>query len=265
MASRRKASNFLLVGPGHTTSGHPLAVMGPQLGYYFPEIVMQADLHGGGIDAEGVIAPISPYVFIGRGSDFAWSLTSADSENIQQFLEKLCNPDDSPATRESTSYEYDGKCIPMTERDAGMLGAAPGEAAHEVHFLETVHGPVSGTVMVHGEPYAVANDRSTRGREPAGELAFSELDSNEVHNPQEFFEAANDLETTFNMAYLDSKNIAFFSTGRLPILAPGTDPSLPTFGTGEYDWQGFLSLEQHPHEVGPGEQPAAELEQQAGA
>ena len=53
------------------------------------------------------------------------------------------------------------------------------------------------------------------------------------------------------MAYLDSKHIAFFSTGRLPILAPGTDPSLPTFGTGPYDWKGFLSLEQHPHEVDP--------------
>jgi hypothetical protein len=53
------------------------------------------------------------------------------------------------------------------------------------------------------------------------------------------------------MAYLDSKEIAYFSTGRLPITAAGTDPSLPTLGTGEYDWQGFLSLEQHPHEAGP--------------
>ena len=80
-------------------TGHPLAVMGPQLGYFYPEIVMQADLHGGGIDAEGVVAPISPYVFIGRGRDFAWSLTSAGSENTQQFLEQLCNPDKSPPTR----------------------------------------------------------------------------------------------------------------------------------------------------------------------
>ena len=77
------------------------------------------------------------------------------------------------------------------------------------------------------------------------------LDSNQVHSPQQFFEAANHLETTFNMAYVDSKHIAYFSTGRLPILAPGTDPSLPTFGTGQYDWKGFLSLEQHPHEVDP--------------
>ena len=250
-ASRRKASNFLLVGPNRTSGGHPVAVMGPQLGYFYPEIVMQADLHGGGIDAQGAVAPISPYVFIGRGSDFAWSLTSAGSQNTMQFLEELCNPDKSPPTRESDHYMYKGECIPMKTVDAGELGAQGPEKAHEVFFKETVHGPVSGTVTVGGKPYAIAKDRATRGREPAGELAFSDLDSNVVHSPEQFFEAANELETTFNMAYLDSKQIAFFSTGRLPILAPGTDPSLPTLGTGEYDWQGFLSLAQHPHEVAP--------------
>jgi acyl-homoserine lactone acylase PvdQ len=250
-ASHRDASNFLVVGANDTKSGHPVAVMGPQLGYFYPEIVMQADLHGGGIDASGIVAPISPYVFIGRGRDFAWSLTSADSENTQQFLEKLCNPDNSPPTRESDHYEYNGQCIAMTTFDAGLLGAHGSEPARELVFKETVHGPVTGTVTVGGQPYAVAKDRSTRGHEPEGELAFSDLDSNVVHSPEQFFEAANELGTTFNMAYLDSKNIAYFSTGRLPVLAEGTDPSLPTFGTGQYDWKGFLTLAQHPHEVAP--------------
>ncbi|MBA3807190.1 MAG: penicillin acylase family protein [Solirubrobacterales bacterium] len=250
-AARRKASNFLVVGAAHTKSGHPLAVMGPQLGYFYPEIVMQADLHGGGIDAQGIIAPISPYVFIGRGRDFAWSLTSAGSQNTMQFLEKLCNTDKSPATRSSDHYLYNGECIPLKTIDAGLLGAGGGESEHEVFFKESVHGPISGTVTVKGEPYAIAKERSTRGREPVGEIAFSDFDSNVVHSPEQFFATANELETTFNMSYLDSKRIAYFSTGRLPILAPGTDPSLPTLGTGEYDWQGFLSEEQHPHEVAP--------------
>jgi len=250
-ASKRKASNFLLAGPGHSADGHPLAVMGPQLGYFYPEIVMQADLHGGGVDAEGVVAPISPYVFIGRGKDFAWSLTSAGSENTQQFLEKLCNPDNSLPTRESNHYMHNGQCIPMTHFDAGLLGEGNGEPAHELEFMETVHGPVSGTVTVGGQPYAVAKERSTRGREPAGELTFSELDSNLVHSPEQFFKAANNLGTTFNLPYVDSTHIAYFSSGLLPVLAPGTDPSLPTFGTGQYDWRGFLSQEQHPHEIAP--------------
>jgi acyl-homoserine lactone acylase PvdQ len=254
-ASRRRMSNFLVVGGQNTANGHPLAVMGPQLGYFYPEIVFQGDLHGPGIDAQGIIAPISPYVFIGRGQDFAWSLTSADSENVQLFAEQLCNPDEETEgapTRSSTHYMYKGECIPFHEFDAGTLGAGEGEPEREVRFNESVHGPIQGTVTVKGKFYAIAKDRSTRGREPAGELAFSELDSDEVHNPQEFFEAANHLETTFNMSYLDSKHIAYFSAGRLPVLAEGTDPSLPTLGTGEYDWTGkFLSLEQHPHEVDP--------------
>ena len=59
--------------------------------------------------------------------------------------------------------------------------------------------------------------------------------------PQQFFEAANELETTFNMAYVDSKNTsptsrpgACRSSRRAPTRA--CRPSAP----GEYDWQGFL-------------------------
>src|SRR4029450_875200 len=45
---RRRASNFLVVAPQRSASGNSLAVMGPQLGYYYPEIVQQVDLHGPG-------------------------------------------------------------------------------------------------------------------------------------------------------------------------------------------------------------------------
>jgi hypothetical protein len=147
-ASHRLASNFIIAGSRHSADGHPLAVMGPQLGYYYPEIVMQGDLHGGGIDARGIIAPVAPYVFIGRGRDFAWSLTSADSENEQQFLEQLCNPNGSRPTRASTHYLYKGRCRPLKLFDAGLLGAGDGQPAREVKFYESVHGPISGTVTV---------------------------------------------------------------------------------------------------------------------
>jgi acyl-homoserine lactone acylase PvdQ len=56
---------------------------------------------------------------------------------------------------------------------------------------------------------------------------------------------------TFNFFYVDHKDIAFFSAGRLPIRAPGTNPSLPTLGTGRYDWRGFLSARQHPQAINP--------------
>src|SRR2546425_10468526 len=89
-----------------------------------------------------------------------------------------------------THYLYKGKCIAMELFDAGLLGPGNGEPAREITFMQTVHGPVSGTVTVQGQPYAIAKARSTRGREPAGELAFSDLDSNRVHSPRQFFRAA---------------------------------------------------------------------------
>jgi acyl-homoserine lactone acylase PvdQ len=248
-ASQRRASNFLLVGAGRSATGHPLAVMGPQLGYYYPEIFDELDLHGGGIDVRGGSPPVSPYVLIGRGKDFAWSLTSASNDNTDQFLEQLCNTDGSAPTRTSDHYMYKGRCRAMTTFDAGLLKGSGGNPDRELVFKETVHGPVGGTVTVGGRPYAVSKMRSTRGREPAGLLAIADLNANKVRSPQDFFSVVDQFETTFNWPYLDSRNVAYFSSGRLPNRAPGTDPSLPTLGTGRYDWRGFLTRDQHPHGI----------------
>ena len=247
----REASNALLVGASRSATGHPLAVMGPQVGYYYPQLLMEADLHGGGIDARGGLAPVDPYVLIGRGEDFAWSFTSANNDNVDQFLEQLCTRNGSKPTRRSTAYVYRGRCVPMSRFTAGVLKGVGGQPDRSVAFWQTVHGPVSGTVTVRGRPYAVATQRSTRGREPASALALADLNDNAVHSPQSFFQAANEMETTFNLFYIDSKNIAMFSTGRLPIRARGVDPSLPTLGTGRYDWRGFLGENQHPHAINP--------------
>jgi acyl-homoserine lactone acylase PvdQ len=59
-AAPRYASNALLVSAARSATGHPLAVMGPQLGNYYPELFMQLDLHGGGIDAEGARHRLRP-------------------------------------------------------------------------------------------------------------------------------------------------------------------------------------------------------------
>ena len=249
-ASRTRASNAVLIGRHRSATGHPLAVMGPQLGYYYPELFLEVDAHGGGIDVRGGVLPGIPYVLIGRGRDYAWSATSASNDNTDQFLEELCNQDGTPATRSSTHYMYRGVCRPMKDFFAGTLKATSSEPEKAVSFKETVHGPVSGTVTVQGKPYAIANLRSSRGRETTSGFIGSSLNSG-PRSPKEFLAGTRGFGFTFNLFYVDSKNIAFISTGRLPIRAPGTNPSLPTLGTGQYDWRGFLSQGQHPQAVNP--------------
>ncbi len=112
--------------------------MGPQLGYYYPEIVQQIDLHGPGFNAQGAAVPgLAMYILIGRTKDYAWSLTSANHDVRDVFAERLCEPDGGTPTRASTHYLYKGECRPLQDFNAGTaerhraalpaLGARPGD------------------------------------------------------------------------------------------------------------------------------------------
>ncbi len=61
----------------------------------------------------------------------------------------------------------------------------------------------------------------------------------------------NKVEFSFNWFYADDRDIAFFSSGRLPVRAPGADPALPTPGTGEHEWRGFLPFAAHARVINP--------------
>jgi acyl-homoserine lactone acylase PvdQ len=61
----------------------------------------------------------------------------------------------------------------------------------------------------------------------------------------------NGVEFSFNWFYADDRDIALFSSGRLPIRASGTDPALPTVGNGDYDWRGFVPFAGHAQGVNP--------------
>jgi acyl-homoserine lactone acylase PvdQ len=241
-------SNFLVVAPSRSANGDPLAVMGPQLGYYYPEIVFEADVHAPGIHAQGVYVPGGgPYQLIGRTRNYAWSLTSATSDNRDQFLEKLCNPDGSAPTRDSDHYRYEGQCKAMTDFDAGTISGVSGD----ITFHRTVHGAVVGTATVKGAPYAIALDRSTYGRDVLNMGAMRDMTIGKASTPEKFFKAANQFGFTFNWPYINRHHAAYFSSGRLPVRAPGTNPMLPSLGTGRYDWQGFIGRNKHPHDIDP--------------
>ena len=80
--------------------------MGPQVGYYVPQILMEEDLHGPGIDARGAAFPgVNLYVELGHGRDYAWSATTATSDNVDTFAEVLC--------KDKFHYLYKGKCLAM--------------------------------------------------------------------------------------------------------------------------------------------------------
>jgi acyl-homoserine lactone acylase PvdQ len=242
---RRIMSNALLIGAKRSANGHPIFVAGPQVGYFSPEILMEEDLHGGGLDARGVSFPgLGFYLQIGRGPDYAWSATSASSDVVDQFAETLCGGD-------SVHYLYKGACVAMGSFDAGVLKGQNGARDTELAYRTTVHGPVVAYATSNGAKVALSLARSTRGRELLGALPFQTMSTGGVHSPQEFFETMAGFELTFNWFYADSKHIAVYSSGRMPLRAPGVNPGLPTNGNGSYEWRGWLAPMSHAHVVDP--------------
>ncbi len=244
----RQASNWLNVAPQRSRTGNSLAVMGPQLGYFYPAINYQVHLRAPGIDAQGAAVPgLAMYLLLGRTKNYAWSLTSAGHDVRDVYAEELCEPSGAEPTRASTHYRYKGRCRPFTDHNAGLLGGEP------LRYKTTVHGGVIGTATVRGRPYALARKRSTFGRDALNLAALKDLTEGKGNTPRRFWRAANQFGFTFNWGYASRRATSFFSSGRLPERAPGLDRRLPTLGTGDYEWRGFLSQREHPHAVsGPG-------------
>lgn len=238
----RQASNFLVVDTPQSDNATRLAVMGPQLGFYYPEIVMQLHLSGPGIEAQGVAVPgLAMYLLIGRTENYAWSLTSANHDIRDVYAEELCNPDGSDPTRDSLYYVYNGECRPFEIFDAGTLNGSP------VRYPVSVHGPMIGTATSNGQPIALTNKRSTFTRDGLNLAGLKDMTEGDASTPEKFWEAANKFGFTFNWGYVSDSSVAYFSSGYLPVRVAGLDRRLPTWGTGAYEWQGFLAEADHPH------------------
>ncbi|MGH2895396.1 MAG: penicillin acylase family protein, partial [Solirubrobacteraceae bacterium] len=77
------------------------------------------------------------------------------------------------------------------------------------------------------------------------------LSDGQVHSPQSFFKAAELTPQTFNSFYMDDRHVAEVTTGLLPKRPKGTDPSLPTIGTGKWEWRGVAPNSVHPRGIDP--------------
>jgi acyl-homoserine lactone acylase PvdQ len=133
----------------------------------------------------------------------------------------------------------------MQRFNAGTLNGDP------VKFWTTVHGPVVGYATVHGREVAISSKRSSYGKDVLDQLFFRRLSTGAVHDVGSFYNAAARTPQTFNSFYIDSKHVAEYTSGKLPIRARGVDPGLPTVGTGQYEWRGFLSGANHIHGKDP--------------
>ncbi|GAA3830322.1 penicillin acylase family protein [Streptomyces phyllanthi] len=237
-SAKRGMSNALVVSGEHTASGHPIAVFGPQTGYFAPQLLLLQEIQGPGISARGAsFAGLSMYVELGRGQDYSWSATTSGQDIIDTYAVELCQDD--------THYLYNGTCTAMEkveQTNAWKPTTADDTAAgsYRMQVWRTKYGPVTHRATVGGKKVAYTTLRSSFMHEADSIIGFQMLnDPGFVKGPEDFQEAVQHINYTFNWFYADSEHTAYYNSGDNPVRANGVDAEFPVWARSAYEWRGW--------------------------
>ncbi|CAM4098074.1 penicillin acylase family protein [Kibdelosporangium persicum] len=265
VSEKHGMSNALVVSGQHTESGNPIAVFGPQTGYFAPQLLILQELQGPGISARGAsFAGISFYVLLGRGQDYSWSATTSAQDIIDTYAVELCDPTGKPPAKDSTHYLFRGQCTPIEtieRKNAWKPTIADGtpEGSYRLVSFRTAYGPITHRATVGGKPVAYASLRSTYQHEIDSIIGFQAFnDPDVIKSAQDFQRAASHVNYTFNWFYVDSRDTAYFNSGANPSRKANVDPNMPVLAQQAYEWNGwdpatntaaYTPFEQHPQAV----------------
>jgi penicillin amidase len=233
-------SNQWVVAGSLSATGQPLLANDTHLQLSMPAGWYENHLVGGGYNVIGVSFPGAPGVIVGHNEYCAWGLTTAWQDAQDLYVEKL-NPDN------PHQYEYKGEWL-----DAKVVHEqihVKGWQAPELQeVVLTRHGPIISGLVGEETPLALR----WLALEPS-DLLGSVLRYDRAHNWQEFRAALGHWSTpAHNFVYADVEgNIGYLQAGWVPIRGQGYGLAPIPGWTGEYEWQGYLPLDNLPQAYTP--------------
>ncbi len=224
------ASHATALGPKKTANGKLLMSMCTADG-------AEVHLSGAGYEVAGYNFPGSFSFGSGRTRNFVFQQTVGESDVIDTYVETL-NP------KNQYQYFYKGKWRDMERRTE--IIKIKGSAPYELEVFRTVHGHVFDWDIANGVAYALKF---------AGlELPVSEpmTDMYRAQNFAQFEKAMGNMPYNDNVVYGDvDGNIAYMHFGLHPVRPAHVDPRLPSRGTGEDEWLGYIPSHKLPHVKNP--------------
>jgi penicillin G amidase len=250
-------SNNWVVGGSLTSTGAPILANDPHLAIQMPSIWYEIGLHcTGATDCQQDVAGFGfagvPGVVVGHNERIAWGVTNEAVDTQDLYVERL-NPDD------PDQYEVDGEWAPVQSRTETIAVGGSDPVTYQVRT--TRHGPIISDIYLDEgafddsaldlpERYEVALD--WQALQPSTLIAAI-IGINRASNYDEFRAAAADWDIApQNLVYADVEgNIAYQSTGEVPIRGAGDGRNpVPGWDT-TYDWVGTVPFEEMPRLYDP--------------
>jgi penicillin amidase len=234
-----QASNAWAVSGAHTASGAPLLAGDPHLGFDFPGLWYLARIDTPEGTLAGATVPGVPFMVIGHNDHVAWTFTSAGADTQDIFIEQV--------TPDGQHYETPTGPEPFTTRREVIQVRGQPDVVLTVRM--TRHGPVIGdgpaphTLLTVEMANLAPHDTDADGLRRLNQARWVS---------DAGLAAATITSPIQNLLTADTAgNIAFYTTGRVPLRRAG-DGSWPVDGAdGQHDWTGWAAGSALPHSVNP--------------
>ena len=236
-----QGSNNWVVSGARSVTGRPLLANDPHRALDHPSLRYVVHLNAPGWNVIGAVKPWLPGVATGHNERIAWGFTFAGIDRQDLYLEEI-HPED------PRKYRFRGEWRDMTVETEAVRVRGRTEPV-QVELAYTHHGPVIFTDPERQRAVAV---RWT-GAEAGTAAYMAALSVDRAQNWSEFRDALKRWKMpAHNMVYADvDGNIGYQIAGLLGIRRnwPGL---LPVPGwSGEYEWDGWYTLDDFVHEYNP--------------
>jgi acyl-homoserine lactone acylase PvdQ len=229
-----RGSNEVLIAPSRSALKAPIAIVDPHLSWYGSFRFYEARLYARDdqFHVSGVSILGQPIPSLGHSRYCSVAMTTGGPDTSDVYEEEI-----SPEDRHS--YRFDGQWRKMTVRTY-TIGVKEGDQVKQrtVDVEYTHHGPV--VARREGKAYTVAIPYLDEVG--LGEQIYEMM---KARNLGEMKQALGRLQLMAQNVMVGTVqgDIYYLRNGRVPIRAPGVDPSRPVPGhTSAHEWQGIHPL-----------------------
>ncbi|MCS7026236.1 MAG: penicillin acylase family protein [Bryobacteraceae bacterium] len=233
-------SNNWVVDGTRTMTGKPLLANDPHRPISIPSLRKTVHLVGPGWNAFGAGEPALPGIALGHNEEIAFGFTIVNMDQQDLYVERTnpTNPDEYWSRNQWRKMEV--------ERDSV---AVKGQAPQPVELRYTEHGPVIYEDRTQNVAYAL----KWVGAEAGGAGYLAGLSLARAKNWSQFLQAvARYRVPSENLVYADrAGNIGWVAAGAMPVRKNWSGLFPVPGDRGEYEWSGYLSVDQLPKEFNP--------------
>jgi penicillin G amidase len=236
-----QGSNNWVVDGAMTTTGKPLLANDPHRPVQIPSLRKTVHLVAPGWDVIGAGEPALPGIALGHNENIAFGFTIVGIDQEDLYVEKL-----NPKTPDEYLYRGEWKKMEIEHEQISVKGRSKPEP---IELRYTIHGPVIHEDRARNRAYAL---RWT-GSEPGGAGYLAALSLTRASNWSEFRAAAARYKVpSENIVYADrTGNIGWIAAGLAPIRKNWSGLFPVPGDTGEYEWAGYLSIDEMPQTFNP--------------